>query len=359
MKEIICIFNSSHDSHCRRRVQDLIAAGYRVTVYCHVRNGQRGKDEADYPLHFLADLTSKRYRQRLMIYRREIRDILRTHGRDALYYLYGLDLALVFRLVAQRVRYIYEEADLMHLEAGLQRYRVLPKILECLDKQIIRRASLAIFTSEGFLRYHFAKKRPANTCLALNKADRRLLDLPRTERMTDIDHLNISFIGFIRYKTVYRFAEVVGRMFPQHTFHFYGPMNPEFEPLREYPNIRFHGAYTNPDDLPRIYAATDLAVATYDAAQPNVRYAEPNKLYEALVMQTPIVVSEDTFLARQVEEAGSGWSIDATHEEHIAQFISSLTAERIASCRKHIASIPREQMIADNSELIKRLQALC
>ena len=358
-REIICIFNSSHDSHCRRRVQDLKAAGYRVTVYCHVRNGQRGKDEADYPLHFLADLTSERYRQRLMIYRREIRDILRTHGRDALYYLYGLDLALVFRLVAPRVRYIYEEADLMHLEAGLQRYRVLPKILECLDKQIIRRASLAIFTSEGFLRYHFANKRPANTCLALNKADRRLIGASTNDqRPTTIDHLAISFIGFIRYRTVYRFAEVVGKHFPQHTFHFYGPMNPDFEPLREYPNIRFHGAYTNRDDLPRIYAATDLAVATYDAAQPNVRLLDPNKLYEALVMQTPIVVSAGTFLAERVRDYGIGFAVDASSEEAITAFLRSLTTEALDACRARARELPATEAVEDNHELITRLQEL-
>lgn len=358
MKEIICIFNSSHNSHCRRRVQDLLAAGYRVTVYCHVRNGERGKDEADYPLHFLADLTSERYSQRLSIYRREIRDILLTHGRDKLYYLYGLDIALMFRVIAPRVRYVYEEADMMHLEAGLQRFRLLPKVLEWFDKRIIRRARLAIFTSEGFLLYHFGQERPVNTCLALNKADRRLIDLPHASRKTDISHLDIAFIGFIRYKTVYRFAEVIGKFFPEHTFHFYGPMNPEFEPLKQYPNILFHGAYTNPDDLPRIYSATDLAIATYDASQANVRLAEPNKLYEALVMQTPIVVSAGTFLARRVHEYGIGFDVDASEEESIKTFLRSLTLEALDSCRAHAGALPITEAVEDNHELITRLKAI-
>ena len=360
MKKLICIFNTSHDSHCRHRVKDLREAGFSVEVFCHPRNGATGEKDADYPLVFLSDLASERYTGRLMSYAREIRAIVRAHrGEDCLYYLYGLDIALVFRCVAPGQSYLYEEADMMHLEAGTEQHPRLSAVLERIDRRVIRHAALAILTSEGFLQYHFGDVRPQNCVVVHNKADKRLLEKEVAEKQSDEKHLHFAFIGMLRYDSLYRFAKVVGERFRQHTFHFYGPEIPRFEALKTYDNVLFHGPYKNPDDLPALYEATDIVVATYDSTHTNVRYLEPNKLFEAVCMRTPIVVSEHTYVAKQVAAWGSGWPIDATHEEHIAQFISSLTAERIASCRKHIASIPREQMIADNSELIKRLQALC
>ena len=358
-KKIICLFNTAHDSHCKRRIADFLEAGYSVEVYCHTRNGDAGSKDADYPLHFLANLTSERYSERLQIYRREIGEILRQNrSANCIYYLYGLDLALVFRLMAPLKPYIYEEADLMHLEAGMAGHTWLSRILECLDKHLIRASRLTIMTSEGFLRYHFAGKRPKNICLALNKADRRLKDITIKKRQTDIQHLDIAFIGLMRYDTIYRFAKVIGERFEQHKFHFYGPMTPPFEPLQQYKNILFHGSYTNPDDLPAIYGATDIAIATYDASQANVRYAEPNKLYEAICMQTPLVVSKNTFLAERVREMGIGFEVDASDENQIAAFVGALTTEQLNICRKKLEAIPRSEALADNSILIQRLQAL-
>lgn len=360
MKKLICIFNTSHDSHCRHRVADLREAGFAVEVYCHPRNGAKGEQDADYPLTFLADLASEQYAGRLKTYARELRAIVRAHrGEDCLYYLYGLDIAMVFRCIARRQAYVYEEADLMHLEAGMQRHKLLSQLLERIDRCVIRRSGLAILTSEGFVQYHFGDNRPGNCLVVHNKADKRLLETAIAERKTDGHHIAFGFVGMLRYETLYRFAKVVGERFGQHTFHFYGPETADFAPLKAYKNVVFHGAYQNPDDLPAIYRATDVVVATYDARQANVRHLEPNKLFEAVCMRTPIVVSKDTFLARQVEAMETGWAIDATDEEQIAAFISGLTAEDIAACRKQIQRIPREQMIADNSELMKRLQALC
>lgn len=359
IKKIICIFNSSHDSHCRHRVEDLREAGFAVEVYCHPRNGLTGPTEAEYPLYFLSDLTAERYAGRLMTYARELRAILRANrGEDCLYFLYGLDLALVFRLQAPCTPYIYEEADLMHLEAGLQRLRWLPALLEWLDRRLIRRARLTLTTSEGFIRYHFPKRPPQNICLTLNKADRQLLATEPAERRTDMEHLQLAFIGMLRYDTLYRFARVIGQRFPEHTFHFYGPETPAFEPLKAYPNILFHGPYRNPDDLPAIYGATDIVVATYDTAQPNVRYLDPNKLYEAVAMRTPLVVSQGTFLAERVAALGAGWAVNAGSDEEIAGFIQGLTARDMAICRQRLQAIPRTWAIADNQELLQRLRAL-
>ena len=35
----------------------------------------------------------------------------------------------------------------------------------------------------------------------------------------------------------------------------------------------------------------DMVVATYDVTIENVRYAEPNKIYEAIFFETPIILS--------------------------------------------------------------------
>ena len=107
--------------------------------------------------------------------------------------------------------------------------------------------------------------------------------------------------------------------------------------------------------MPQIYADTDLVLAVYDNRYENVRLAEPNKLYEAIYFRTPIIVSENTFLAEKVTRLGVGFALNPLDENAVTGFIRELTADTINRCISHCEAIPTEQLIDDNPQLFKML----
>ena len=216
-------------------------------------------------------------------------------------------------------------------------------------------------TSEGFIDYHFGKKRPENIVVVPNRVNPGLMNLPYTMKSQhDWDHLSIAFVGGFRYLSVLNFAEVIGESFPQHEFHAFGNIISNGESLHalceKYSNIHFHGKFKNPDDLPEIYGSIDLVLASYDVTSINAQYAEPNKMYEAIFFRVPIVVSKGTFLSRKVESLGIGYSINGLEKEEIIKFLSGLTKESYENKIKGLNAIPREEAINENPALFEYLR---
>lgn len=179
---------------------------------------------------------------------------------------------------------------------------------------------------------------------------------PEQKTYLSMEHLSIGFVGKPRFKSVVNFATVFCRSFPTYQFHFFGgPVGKDFESLRDYPNCHFHGFFITPDDLTDIYSQLDLVLSTYDVEFENVRYAEPNKLYEAIYFETPIIVSKGTFLAEKTEELGVGYAIDPMSEEQVISFVKNVSIESITSKIEKEREIPTSYCINSNKELFDRI----
>ena len=193
-----------------------------------------------------------------------------------------------------------------------------------------------------------------------NKIGKKILELPKVEKNyeVDVNHLNIGFVGAPRFEKVLGFLDIACRYFPQHKFHIFGgPVPDDFKKLEAYTNMTFHGPFKTPDDLPNIYSHLDLVLSTYDTDSDNVRYAEPNKLYEAIFFETPIIVSLGTFLGEKVNRLGIGYQLDVT-EDNVKEFLSKLTIDDIQRVVSNIKKIPKEFAINDGSELFESINKM-
>ena len=74
-------------------------------------------------------------------------------------------------------------------------------------------------------------------------------------------------------------------------------------------NVRWHGriAYSRALELS---AKADALFATYDPKIPNHRYASPNKVFEAMMLGVPIVVTRDTNVDKTVDKHNCGLVVD-------------------------------------------------
>lgn len=114
-------------------------------------------------------------------------------------------------------------------------------------------------------------------------------------------------------------------------------------------NIIFKGEYDFFKDAGRIYGGLDLLYVSYDTAETmlNNRVALPNKLYEAMYFQVPIVASRGTYLAERVINLGIGYEVDCGNVQQIKYVLESHSA-RMVDFGQAFQSLKDDNYFADN-----------
>ena len=359
--KIVFLTSNINEPRVPNRIAEFKERGYELEVFCYCRDPERPyRKEEGATYHQLGEVGrgSSSYFKRLFAEYKDVRKVIRDKkGEDVAFYLINNDMALLYYLIGGKHPFIYEEADLRHTYFGSA---LLRRLFERLDKRIIRRSLLTVFLSKGFSTFHYGdKKIPLNVTYIFNKLNPGVLDLEyKRSRKPDMEHLKLAFVGSIRFDSVYNFAKVFCESFPQHEFHFYGNVvDEQFHQLEPFANCTFHGPFSNPRDLPGIYSEIDLVLSTYDARFDNVRYAEPNKIYESIFFEVPIIVSRGTYLSQRVEEMGIGYSVDARDAGDIVKTISSLTREGILQKSINAGKISKKECILDNDGFFNLLNS--
>lgn len=352
---LVVFITTFPDTRFYKRVIEFKNNGFNIEAYTFIRKNVKYNEDSEIKIYKL-NVLPQNYIFRAVTICKDIISIKKKIpiSEDTIYYYFGLDVAII-GLLFNRNKYLYEEADLVQ---GLFNNSMIRKIIDILDKRVIKSSIETIFTSEGFIDYHFENNIPKNISVIPNRLDKRILEYNIEEKKKlCLKNLRIGFVGFIRYDSIINFADVFSLNFPTCEFHFYGIVLPgiNIKFLLNRPNIYFHGGFTSPDDLSNIYYSFDLLLATYDINSINVKFAEPNKLYEAIYFRTPIIVSDNTFLSSKVKKYKIGYSINALDSKGIIDFVSCLTKEDIESKINNCRNIPTENLINSNSDFFQKI----
>lgn len=361
--KIVFIVNSISAQRCIKRIEEFIANGYEVDVYGFSRKMDIHIKYENFIINQIGSFNNNTsIINRMPILMKGIKGVLQKYkkNKDVIFYLFQLDVALVFRLLCYNKRYFYEESDLMHTYINNS---IIKLSLEYIDRKIINKSLISIFTSEGFLNYHFGEKWPHNIYILPNKLNLKIEKIePVSKQTIKYDNLKIGFVGFPRYKSVINFIKVYCSNFPNYEFHVFGEIEEkykeDFDFLCQYKNCFFHGGFINPDDLPNIYSKIDLVLSTYDVEFENVRYAEPNKIYEAIYFNTPIIVSKGTFLESKVNKLGIGFSVNAYNDSEIISFINEINSSKIEPAIKACQKIDKNECLNINTNFFYKISHL-
>lgn len=344
-----------------RRIESFIEEGFEVEVYGYRFSGSKVLycQSEKYEYHVINEIAHHTSMMSRVMELRKIKDIVNGYDKQTtLFYFFTLNVAAIAPFLG--IRYIFEESDMLFARF---RKKLPMTIVEWADKLAIRRSALTVMTSEGFADYYFGNKVPGNIVFMLNKVNCRCLELPKYEKSPfDMNHLRFAFVGNVRYPSLLNFARCIGEHYPQHEFHFFGNnegLTPQLaSSLDGYRNITWHGVFNNPNDLPQIYSQFDILICTYDVTGLNPRYAEPNKLYEAIFFETPIIVSPQSYLEKKVKRLNVGTSVDADDEQSVRDFIDSLTEQRINDYIFNLRKIDKQTVIIDPQPLFERISKL-
>ena len=108
--------------------------------------------------------------------------------------------------------------------------------------------------------------------------------------------------------------------------------------------------------MPGIYSQIDVVLSAYDVRGINPQYAEPNKLYEAIYFEKPIIVSSNSFLADKVARLGIGYDVDALNEDKVVALVKSINKNSIEEKKTNIRKIDKKECISSNEKLFTMLE---
>jgi len=323
-KSVVFVLSSLNDPHFQKRVKEFIGHGYSVFVYGFLREGQ-GVPVLDYKYTVLGTIRERDYFSRLALYFKSMYKLAKKY-RGSVFFFSSLDIALFARLFI-RGKYIYEVCDLTEMALNS---KLLRNFLLAANKNTIRKSLITILTSQGFASFFNGLDESKYVVIPNRVSPECPKAIPRRPAKDGV--LRIGFVGVVRFESVYHFVNACKGV-SKTEIHIYGIFSEGDKwggriqcLIGDYDNIVYHGRFSNPVDLPSIYSNIDLVLCAYTPS-PGVNYAEPNKLYESLYFNCPIIVSKGTYLGEKVDQLGIGYSIDSMNEESVLSFVNEFDHE--------------------------------
>ena len=347
-----------------KRIKEYIANGYDVEVYGFEFENVRidNSKNTAYYYNVLATIPNfpnqLSYKDKAILFYKKIRKVIeRFDKKETLFYFFTINTSFI-TLITPGLLFINEESDMLFDRA---KNPVVRKLIIWVNKLIIKKSYKTVFTSQGFSDFYYGDKAPKNIVIIPNKVSADCLRLPTVEKEPfDVNHIKFAFTGNARYQSIFNVCKVIGEHFPQHEFHFYGTLNYFTEDQKQivagYKNVFVHGPFKNPDDLPEIYSKIDFVFGTYDSTGINVRYAESNKIYEAMFYETPIFVSTNTVVEKIVKRHNMGYAINALDDDEIIRTINSITTDEYEHFRTSLAAIDKKESVNDNTAFFQQLK---
>ena len=248
----------------------------------------------------------------------------------------GLDMLKIAvsykKRASNKVSIIYEVADLHRLIIDQQKNlfkRCIRNYLRDEDKRLEPYYELLLITSERFREAYF------NSFVS----DEKILYMPNIPHLTAFEKFNkkkdssrfvVGYIGSIRYKEqIKNLIEASKRCRINLLIAGYEEGDDEIEQLcKNEPHIEWIGRFDFEEQAAYLYGKCDVIYSVYNADLNNVRVALPNKLYESVYCEMPLIVAKNTYLAQIVKEWGVGLSVSHTDVVELCDVINKLCNDK-------------------------------
>ena len=247
----------------------------------------------------------------------------------------GLDMLVVawcFRYArGKRVRLVYEVADLPRVVFNRDNRPIafaLRKLIAAIEWYLLRSVSLLIVTSPHFWSRHYRGHILEDQVLFLPNAPARAQFASYEPKLHG--PFTVGAIGSVRYPEQLKMLIRVAGSIPGVCVMIAGD-GPSHDEIRDYcsdkPHVCFHGPYNYQKDIVDLYARVDCVYSVYDTSIDNVCVALPNRLYEAIVCQLPIIAAKGTELGHLVESAQIGFAVSDTDDQSLKDAINAMVTD--------------------------------
>jgi len=266
--------------------------------------------------------------------------------------IYTLPFAVIFGKL-KRAKIYYDSRELFGYLAGLKEKKIKQAFWKWTEKFFIRKADYVIVT--GPMDGEFLKKEYGIKKIIL------LRNLPRYYKLTlQLDlrsHLNIDKAKkIILYQGVLLKGRGIEKVFtvlkelPNHVFVIAGGGEYEehYQKLAEQMNLTdqifFLGKLTQ-EDLPQVTASVDIGVSLIENLSTSYYYALPNKLFEYIMAEVPVIVSNLPQMKAVVEKYDVGFAVDIDNKAELITAIKKLSEDsKLYESKKQNCQIASQEL---------------
>lgn len=273
---------------------------------------------------------------------------LLVKAKPTIVYAEGLDTLMVAAKYKKEYggRVIFEVADLresfIEPPKGLMQ-KTLIDVMKHQEKRLFKSVDKLVITSPKFYELHYKHLICSGNVLYIPNIPG--IDAFKDYKKKQDGPFTVGFIGGIRYlKQMKMLVDSARDLNINVIFAGAGGTSDEYVQITKYcedmSNIQFTGRYDYKKDIARLYGMVDCLYSVYDADNANVRIALPNKLYEAVYCELPIIVSKGTYLEEIVKEWGVGVSVGHTNISELKGELKKLRDDTkyyescVEECRK-------------------------
>lgn len=280
-------------------------------------------------------------------------------------YAEGLDTLIIAGKYKKNhhVRIVFEVADLRENYIATPKKavdRAITSMLLQREKKEFRNVDFLVVTSPKFYDIHY------NTLISRDK----MLYIPNAPDANVFRNykkhqgdFSVGFIGGIRYlKQMKMLVDAAGMVGCKVLFAGAGGTSSDYEEIQAYCKgkdyVQFTGRYDYNSQIADLYGMVDCVFAVYDAENPNVKIALPNKLYESILCELPIIVAKGTYLEELVKKWGVGVSVSHKDVNELAEILKKLMKDEelyhqiVVSCQKRKQGLDSFGKIKEMTERI-------
>ncbi len=251
-------------------------------------------------------------------------------------YVGNLDMLYIARKYKKRrntnAKIIYEIADLHRLIIDEQKSvkKLFSNNLKRRENKYIRDVDILVLTSMKFYDVYYNKMISKSKVVFLPNMPEEKTFGGYIPKKRDGQTFTVGFIGWIRYKNQLRMLiDAAGKVGCNVLFAGTDGEGTEFEEYcKQFSYVQFLGSFKYEEKIRDLYDMIDCVYAVYDADWANVRVALPNKLYEAIDCEKPIIVAKNTYLGELVKEYGIGQEVNHTSVNELEEVLLKLMNDK-------------------------------
>ena len=304
-------------------------------------------------LHLLDKIENGQYLKRIGIYLKSIFKIKNLLSKIRPEKIIITNIDILFLLILNGVKKYTDDIimEISDLRSYTFKHGFSDKIQKYVDDIVLKRyISKMIFTSPKFYEFYYQKKFNGEIFILENKPLENMLP-PKVDKKQN-DKLVIGIVGLLLdgnpHKALFEYAKDKNDI----EVHIHGKgiyENQAKEYAKKYENIKYFGAFDFFKDISKIYASLDIIYMSYDTTQgdENIKLALPNKLYEAMYFQVPIITTKGTYLGQRVRENKIGYEIECCDLEDIGRKIDNVICE-MEEFKSSFVSILKDSYLADD-----------
>lgn len=356
MRRLLLVTPNRTDPRISKRFEAL-RHSHEVVMCCFQRDFDVNRStEIEATVHSLGPALDGKHLRRIPVIIKasvELRKIVDQIGDPDLgVYAMGLDCGLTATL-AGASNIIMEIADVR--AAGSRN-----PLLHLSEYLAIRNSKKIVLTSPFFFDSYLQNKYPrtlGSYLLLENKLPEAFQSMERPAMRPRVGPLKIGVFGLLRYKRPLELLLEYANTHIGKIEVLVAGRGPQTDLVRSFssPYISYLGPYNGAGQLAALYEQVDLNFVVYDSESRNVRLALPNKLYESVFFNTPILAAEGTALGEVVSLLGVGATMNLTSAESFAESLGRLCKNINRHYGEACSQIPVESLISQDTELLSTI----